>query len=387
MKHIHFANQRIAYLLSGLMLLAVMTTGCIRESLDACPPLVTHSLTLKVVNAEGDEITGAAEDLFDEVSLYVFDKQKNFIDVVKMPSADVVANQQIVLNYPNQPEDLYVVAWGGLNTDSTVVAQLTNASQAEDLTVMVKSSNSVASAPNQVYFGNLTAKRLDNAQAEDQQIVIEPKVGRVRIETYGLEYVGLKTADIPDDAFSYTINETQSGFDHTGSLIGDYVHYLPPASFTKVENTNNVFVAPAYNTIPRKDGNMSVVLRGEGVASKIGLRSDQADFVYTVNKDAYDEPIMVNEDKQTLVIIIFQKKDDPEPDPIPDPDPTPDPDPDPTPDPDPDPTPNPDPTPDPIPDTDIVVYVTVKQVDWNYVHEDHILDGGDEVLKSSSKHK
>lgn len=389
MKDIHFTKQRFASLLSGLVLLAAMTTGCIHESLDACPPIppaTTHSLVLKVVNAEGDEITGASEERFKDVSLYVFDDQKNFIDIQKITSSQIVerfnSDQQecrLLLDYPDQPGNLYVVAWGGLNADSTVVPQMTNASQAEDLNIMVKSADDVADAPNQMFFGNLTAKRVENAQAEDQEIVIAPKIGRMRIEAYGLEYVGLKSAGMSDDQFDYTIRETQSGFDHTGALIGENVHYLPPAEFTSVGDSSDVFVAPAYNTIPRKDGKMSVVLHGKGVASTLGLRAGTDDFSYTATEDSYGNPIAVSEDKQTLVVFRFQHKDDP----VPDPDPE-----DPSNPEDPGNPGNPEtPDPDPIPGTNIVVYVSVKQVDWNYVHEDHVVSGGEEILKSSRNHK
>lgn len=403
MKDINFTKLRLAGVLSALMLLVASTTSCIRESLDACPPLATHKLVLKVVNAEGDEITGASDERFNDVSLYVFDDQKNFIDMIKIPSSQIVDSYQsaeqefrLLLDYPDQPGDLYLVAWGGLNSDSTLIPQMTNASQAEDLKVMVKSSDNVASAPNQMFFGNLMAKRAENLQAQDQEIVIAPKIGRMRIEAYGLEYVGLKSSDMPEDLFNYTILETQEGFDHTGALIGDYVHYLPPAEFATVEGESDVYLAPAYNTIPRKDGDMTVELRIKGGASKLGLRADVEDFVYQTQTDSNGNPIVVNEDQQTLVVFRFQHEDDPAPDPDPEdpddpddpnPNPNPDPDPNPGPGPGPDPTPTPTPTPDPIPGTNIVVYVTVRQVDWNYVHEDHIMNGGEEVLKSNRKQK
>lgn len=391
MKDIHFTKQRFAGLLSALMLLAAATTSCIRESLEACPPLATHSLSLKVVNAAGEEITGASGERFDDVSLYVFDDQKNFIDLVKIPSSQIAEQFQtqdkftFTLNYPDQPGDLYLVAWGGLNADSTLIPQLTKASQAEDLNIMVKSTDDVAEAPNQMFFGNLTAKRVENTQAEDQEIVIAPKIGRMRIETYGLEYVGLKSAGMSEDMFNYTIQETQSGFDHTGALIGNNVHYLPPAEFTSVGDSSGVFVAPAYNTVPRKDGKMTVVLRGEGTAPT-PLRAAAEGWSVTASTDAYGDPIVVNEDVQTLVVMIFQHKNDPAPvdpeNPPVDPE-----NPPVNPPTDPENPVNPPVNPPVIDGTDIVVYVTVKQVDWNYVHEDHVLTGGEEeLLKSSRKH-
>lgn len=400
MKDINFTKLRLAGVLSALMLLVASTTGCIRESLDACPPLNTYTLTLKVVNAEGDDITESGD--VDEVRLFIFDKNKGFVDKRDMTLSDITSRQPITLDYPGDPENLYVVAWSGLTDGQVEVADVNNGSLAEDLNVSLRSSDGIAEAPNELYHGMTFVERAENALTKDQEVVITPQIGRITIEAYGLEYVNLLKSGNEDD-FAYTVDKTRSAFNYQGDMTGDSVSYIPPAAFVNDPDNGRVFKVERYNIAPRADEGMSVSLYVPNQTKSFNLRANIAG-TYFANTDEDDagNKIVVPKTEHKRVVFIFRRPDDPTPD-DPDEPVTPDPDEPVNPDPDdpvnpddpdgpddpvnPDPTPTPPPTPQPTPDPNIVVYVYVKNVDWNYVHEDHIMNGGEEVLKSNRKLK
>lgn len=400
MKDINFTKLRLAGVLSALMLLVASTTSCIRESLDACPPLNTYTLTLKVVNAEGDDITESGD--VDEVRLFIFDKNKGFVDKRDMTLSDITSRQSITLDYPGNPENLYVVAWSGLKDGQVEVADVNNGSLAEDLNVSLRSSDGIAEAPNELYHGMTFVDRAENALTKDQEVVITPQIGRITIEAYGLEYVNLLKSGNEDD-FAYTVDKTQSAFNYQGDMTGDSVSYIPPAAFVNDPDNGRVFKVERYNIAPRADEGMSVSLYVPNQTKSFNLRANIAG-TYFANTDEDDagNKIVVPKTEHKRVVFIFRRPDDPTPDdpdePVnPDPDEPVNPDPDDPVNPDdpdgpddpvnPDPTPTPPPTPLPTPDPNIVVYVYVKNVDWNYVHEDHIMNGGEEVLKSNRKQK
>lgn len=400
MKDINFTKLRLAGVLSALMLLVASTTSCIRESLDACPPLNSYTLTLKVVNAEGDDITESGD--VDEVRLFIFDKNKGFVDKRDMTLSDITSRQSITLDYPGNPENLYVVAWSGLKDGQVEVADVNNGSLAEDLNVSLRSSDGIAEAPNELYHGMTFVDRAENTLTKDQEVVITPQIGRITIEAYGLEYVNLLKSGNEDD-FAYTVDKTQSAFNYQGDMTGDSVSYIPPAAFVNDPDNGRVFKVERYNIAPRADEGMSVSLYVPNQTKSFNLRANIAG-TYFANTDEDDagNKIVVPKTEHKRVVFIFRRPDDPTPDdpdePVnPDPDEPVNPDPDDPVNPDdpdgpddpvnPDPTPTPPPTPLPTPDPNIVVYVYVKNVDWNYVHEDHIMNGGEEVLKSNRKQK
>lgn len=396
MKDINFTKLRLAGVLSALMLLVASTTSCIRESLDACPPLNSYTLTLKVVNAEGDDITESGD--VDEVRLFIFDKNKGFVDKRDMTLSDITSRQPITLDYPGDPENLYVVAWSGLTDGQVEVADVNNGSLAEDLNVSLRSSDGIAEAPNELYHGMTFVERAENALTKDQEVVITPQIGRITIEAYGLEYVNLLKSGNEDD-FAYTVDKTQSAFNYQGDMTGDSVSYIPPAAFVNDPDNGRVFKVERYNIAPRADEGMSVSLYVPNQTKSFNLRANIAGtyFANTDEDDAGDK-IVIPKTEHKRVVFIFRRPDDPAPD---DPDEPVTPDPDEPVNPDPDDPVNPDdpdgpddpvnpgppPTPQPTPDPNIVVYVYVKNVDWNYVHEDHIMNGGEEVLKSNRKLK
>lgn len=380
MKDIHFTKQRFAGLLSALMLLAAATTSCIRESLDACPPLNSYKLTLKVLNASGDDITESGD--VQEVRLFIFDKNKGFVAKRDMALADITSHQPITLDYPGNPENLYVVAWSGLKEGQVDVADVNDGSLAEDLTVSLRSSEGYAETPNELYYGMALVERAENALTKDQEIEITPQIGRLTIEAYGLEYVDLLKAGNEDD-FGYSIDKTRSGFDYRGEMVGDSVSYIPPAEFIDDPDNGRVFATENYNIAPRAEEGMTVSLyvnNAKDQTKSFKLRAAISETPFsTTNKDVNDLQIVVPKGQQKRVVFIFRRPDDPAPDVPVDPE-VPPVTPPVTP---PTNTPEPQPTPDP----NIVVYVYVGAVDWNYVHEEHTLTGGkEEVLKSSRKH-
>lgn len=397
MKDINFTKLRLAGVLSALMLLVASTTSCIRESLDACPPLNTYTLTLKVLNTDGDDITESGD--VDEVRLFIFDKNKGFVAKRDMTLSDIIARQPITLDYPENPENLYVVAWSGLTEGQVDVTDVNNGSLAEDLNVSLRAAEGIAETPNELYHGMTFVDRAENTLTKDQEIVISPQIGRITIEAYGLEYVNLLKSG-NEDGFAYTVDKTQSAFNYQGDMTGDSVSYIPPAEFVNDPDNGRVFKVERYNIAPRSDEGMSVSLYVPDQTKSFNLRANiSGEFFANTDLDDSGDKIVIPKTAHKRVVFIFRRPDDPIPDNpdepvVPDEPVNPD-DPDDPDDPDgpdgpdgPDEPVNPNPPiPQPTPDPNIVVYVYVETVDWNYVHEDHIMNGGEEVLKSNRKQK
>lgn len=284
----------------GLCAFALLATSCIKDDM----PLCSYTLKLKVENAKGDDITAATDVA---ATLYIFNTDNEYLGKKEMTNAQVNAYQNIVLSeYPNV-QNLRIIAWCGTEGQKETVASLSEKDLIEKLQVLLKSSNNIATAPDNLYFGsddvvNNEALELSK-QAGDQVIVAKPKIGHIHITTIGLlssKYFKSATKANSDTNLEYYVRRTQSGFDYTGSMIGDQVSYNPPASFTNTttDGTTNIlkagtdeFVAETSNLLP-----------SNSIAVDLYNNSNQ---LFSVNKDDNGTAFTTHEDSTLYVIIRF----------------------------------------------------------------------------------
>lgn len=232
MKHI-LANKTKLFLVAGCAL-AVLTTGCIRETMDACAP---HKLTVKVVNPNGEEITGLG--LVEEASVYLFDKNYNHLKTVRLTKGQVQNYEKIELAEYNNGDQIYAVAWGNARLGNQAVSEGEIINQ---LQVALKTKGEVADSPDKLYHGleGIVVQALSTTERVDT-VTIEPKTGAIRMMTEGFPYAlqrhnllknGVLKADT-EVTPSLTLERTKSVYDYEGKLDGSSVYYEPDGLFTE----------------------------------------------------------------------------------------------------------------------------------------------------------
>ncbi len=233
-----------------LLLMLAPLTGCINETLDECPsppPPTEYALRIKVVNAKGDDITPLGE--VKHSTIFVFDDQANLLEKRRVDEASIINRDEIDLsNYP-VGKTLYIVGWGNLSETNQILNEVNSLS---DLKIYLKEkTEGIAQEPDSLFFGLdeevITAEV--GIVGQDQELVLAPKTGTIKIETRGLANAvpddNLR-AETSDPNFDFYMTDTQSGFDDKGNQIGDKLRYNPDGQLTAKEwvTTHDYNVCP-----------------------------------------------------------------------------------------------------------------------------------------------
>lgn len=281
MKHIAFIKQTFIFLVGALV---VLLTGCIKEDLGEC-----NRLTLKVVNADNNDITPLGN--VSKASLYIFDENKTLLEKRILDMDFIINRKTIELDYP-VGKKLTLVAWGNLGDQNQMV---TNVKTLEELSVMLKSQNSLAQSPDSLFYGNKQVITSELGVAGgNQEIVIVPKIGSITVETQGLDFAlkhyGLKSLKSANE-FNFYMNRTKSGFDYNGTIIGDSVYYNPEGALVSNEwktKKNN-------NTCTGENLSFSIEVNGQELGTVDRFE----------NKNGETGPLAVNAYENTHVVIQF----------------------------------------------------------------------------------
>lgn len=268
MKCIYFKKQRLLFVLCAL---TVFTTGCINDFLSECK-YDKYSLTVKVVNAKGDDIT--PQSPVNEATLFVFDEQGVFVDSVHVDKATITSRTPIELDYPADAK-LTVVGWGGLSGGNQEITALTSKTTLQDFNVSLFKNAGIAEAPDRLYHGLEEITTRAGELTADHEVVISPKVSYTHLNTvnfhYYLESKGLRSkADAGE--LNYILTRTPSKFDYKGNMGGDSVSYNPPAEMMVGE-----FVADSSHIVPNESFGLSLYDDGKLIGSR-SLDDDNKPF-------------------------------------------------------------------------------------------------------------
>ncbi|MDL2278869.1 FimB/Mfa2 family fimbrial subunit [Parabacteroides sp. OttesenSCG-928-G07] len=233
MKYIFVNKARLLFALCCAF--AVLTSSCIREDLDACPP--RFQLTVKVLAPiGGGDATGSGE-LVTDASVYIFDENDNLLKSVKMSREDIMSRRLIELDYP-AGKKIKAIAWGNVGGGSQA---LTEGPSAQELKVSLLKSDTIATSPDKLFHGldNYTIK-LNEAEVRVDTIEIDLAVGAMSGSTMNLpQYIaanGLRSVE--DNEYGLILNKTLSVFNYDGTLAGDSVAYFPEGDFGIGTETN-----------------------------------------------------------------------------------------------------------------------------------------------------
>ncbi len=238
MKHISVAKQMLLVACGALM---VLTTGCIREDLDACP---SHKLTVKAVRLSGDEFTESAGDDIDEVTVFIFDENMQHLSTHHMTVSDVENRKKIDLLYP-EGKKIYAVAWGnayGGNQD------VNEAKALEQLQVSLKKQQENANMPDQLYHGKTEFITKSALEETVDTVTIKVMVGSMQITSKNMPE-SFKSS-LKANAAELYVNRTVGAWNYNGELVGDSVYYTPDPTMDQQKrelDTGEHYYAPGQN--------------------------------------------------------------------------------------------------------------------------------------------
>lgn len=270
-------------LLGALGLMVLLTTGCIKEELEEC-----YTLTLKVENVNGDDITEAGDVA---ATLFVFDENYNFLEERKLDNQFVASRQPITLDYPASRQ-LHLVAWGNEGTLDSDRQLIEKGQTIEDLRMKLISSNGLAQSPDNLYYGNkLVTTKANGGFTQREEIVIRIKTGTITMETQGLQYA-IARHNLRSTAadFQYYMNRTPSQYDYRGEQIGDSVYYNPEGQWDKTNQAE--WITTRANE----------VCYGENIAFSLQLNGQS---LGEVSQDDNGDPIKITVGQDTHAIFRF----------------------------------------------------------------------------------
>lgn len=234
-------KTRYPFLLSALLLLGVLLTGCnIREDNTDCPR--PFRLFIKALDADGKDITDTGE--VERAVLFAFNEKQEVVFMVEL-TADQVRSRKPVnvhLDYPGH-QSLTFVVWGNLD-DQVQFPPHASVKQWNDLYAKLISQNGTAQSPGAVFYGNLTVPVEYGGleSAGDQTVEITHRTGQVTITAIELMQWNSKK----EGKYEFRLKDSHDTCDKDGKHSGSAVQYLPSATM----DANGTLKTPIFNTYP-----------------------------------------------------------------------------------------------------------------------------------------
>lgn len=219
-----------------VLVTAFVAAGCIKEDLTGCyEPKFT--LQVRAFDADGKEV---GSETVKDVTLYIFDENKKFID-----SRQVTLWESVILDYPDH-DTLTLVAWGNCKQGHQTMPALQKGDYLETAFVSLIQPQArkislipEAGSPDDLFHGIVNITTDD---ASGKQLDIRRKTSGVVITTrYLKEYVGTTEGE-----FSYSLRKSSDKLDFYGKPNGMDISYCPDASF----NGTDDFVSSIFNILP-----------------------------------------------------------------------------------------------------------------------------------------
>lgn len=269
-------------ILPVLFLMAFVSASCIKDDLSGCPSLHVSGLTLQVKAFDADGGTLGSETIKD-ITLYVFDKDKNLLDTLHTSLSELVT-----LDYPGH-DVLKLVAWGNGRQGSQTLPALRQGDHLETAFVSLihqpqtRITYPVAGSPDDLFYGTIDIQNA--ADSSVKELPFRRKVSGVAITArYLKEYVGSSEGD-----FHCILYKTSDKLDFYGLSSGTDVSYRPDASF----NERGDFVSSVFNILPT-DEELRIGIYHRGVLKT------------TIVSDNQGIPLRVAEGRLLNVLVDFK---------------------------------------------------------------------------------
>lgn len=259
-----------------LMALTVSLTSCIKENLDDCD--ISYSLTVRAYE-RGTEAELSADNITD-LSLFVFNKDSRFLYKV-----ETGIGEKSAISGP-QGENLLVVTWGNLKQDHLSYNDPQPGDWLEDCFVELQErtrAESYALSPGDLFRGEITLTADD--RTGDKILPVYREVGSMTVILRNLKQFSGYT----DNDFYIVVRETPSRIGFDGEMAGAPAVYRPEGSFV-TDAGQEVYYVPAFNMLSKILGVEIDIYHGN-------------DLIATVSADRQRNPIIVEKDRLTNVLI------------------------------------------------------------------------------------
>lgn len=281
-------NNKPFPLLAGILFsLFLFLGGCTKLDLSHCPDQVNVSVV--AVGEDGEEITDP--DVVRDLSLYVFDKDKRFLEQLR-----TYIGEPLQIYYPDQDE-LYVVSWGNLDGGTVELPPLTRGTPMHEAYIRLldapqeqrskaPATRSIAMSPSDLFY-SCDEIYLKTGTTTTYKLVMNRKVSAMAVTIRNLQ----SYANRYDDDYSLVVRDTYNTLDFYAQLRGDKVGYAPAAAF----NQKKELIAPLFNLLPS---------HAEGVVEIDVYHGDE--LITTVKNDSQGQPFKAEAGKVLNVLVDFR---------------------------------------------------------------------------------
>ena len=254
-----------------VVLLAALTTACIKEDLSKCT--VPYTFVVRAYDASGQELsTGEVAD----VTLCVF----NGRSLYSVTNIDAQVGEAVTVEVPDD-DDIHVVGWGNLGGGSQHCVRPNPGDHLDYCRVsLIPQTRAVVFAlpPDDLFRGTVIVPKAD--RQGEKILPIRREVGSMTVTVRNLPGTG--------GDYQVVVHETPSSIDFYGGLGGDKVGYRPCGSLATHNAREEYCVAP-FNLLP-EDGMRIEVYRDEQLLA-------------AVSNDSGGNLIVVRKDRLTNVLI------------------------------------------------------------------------------------
>ena len=219
-----------------------------------------------LININGENIV-AGEDDVKELTLYVFNEDKEFLE-----SHYVEIGSTILLSYPSHKK-LHLICWGNSASEQQTLPSIEVCDKLDESLITLITSNTratpeiVTTHPDNLFH---SAKEvvINDVKSSVVEMVLRHKVASVNIAAKGLTTY---TSRAGED-YSYVFRSGKKHVTFGGETQGDDVHHFQNAEFK-----NNTHESGIFNILPSTDENNSVevdIYKGTELISTISTDSN-----------------------------------------------------------------------------------------------------------------
>ena len=259
-----------------LLALTASLGGCIKENLDDCPNNARYRLTVRAYERGTETELGAG--VVTDLSLFVFDGNLRFLYKIESAIGRKVALEA------TPGEELHIVAWGNLQQGHQSYTDPQPGDRLEDCFVDLQErtrAERYALSPGDLFRGELTITA-NNLQG-DKIFPIYREVGSLAVIVKNLKFF----SGYNDGDFSIIVREMHSRIGFDGVAAGTAAAFSPDGAYTA---GNDVYSVPAFNLLAEETGVQMDIYHGD-------------ELIVTVSADSNGNPIIVEKDKLTNVLI------------------------------------------------------------------------------------
>lgn len=258
------------YLAVGILLLAGLMSGCIKDDRDHC--CKSYRLVVKAV--ESDSVSDGD---IGEVVLFIFDGQQRYKGSMKTQIGQVTE-----LSCPSNDE-LYLVAWGNINGQSQSLSEPVPGNLPGDshLKLVMKDAD-YSFSPDDLFQGIKEVSQSMKTSTPDI-LWIKRKVASVTVIAKGMQ----QYLNTTDEDFSFVVRGTSNAIDLGGNLAQEETVLKPDAAF----DADKVFKTLPFRVFPSNHISVDI------------YKADQ--LIRSVNQDDAGNFFVVPEGKKLTIVVDF----------------------------------------------------------------------------------